>query len=63
LASTKREIKANIKLCQWACAGFQKKLEEKIMEVPKETQSSIRSLAQSVADDDKAENPEGKSNQ
>jgi len=43
--------------------GFQEKLEERPKEVPKETRCSIRSLAQSVAEDDKPENSEGNLNQ
>ena len=63
LASTKREMKADKKQWQRAFAEFQKQLEEKLKEVPKETRHSIRSLAKSVADDDKPENPEGNPNQ
>jgi len=48
LASTKREMKANKKQRQQAFAAFQKQLEEKLKEVPKETQSCIRFLAKSV---------------
>jgi hypothetical protein len=63
LASTKREMKANKKQWQWAFAEIQTQLEEKLKEVPQETRHSIRSLAKSVADHDKPENPEGNPNQ
>ena len=63
LASTRREMKANKKQWQRAITEFQKQLEEKLKEVPKQTQCSIGSLAKSVADDDKPENPEGNPNQ
>jgi hypothetical protein len=45
LASTKREMKANKKQWQRTFAEFQKQLEEKLKEVPRENQRSIRSLA------------------
>jgi len=63
LASTKREMKANKKQWQRAFAEFQKQLEEKLKEVPKKTRRSIRTLANSVAEDDKLGNPEGNPNQ
>jgi len=56
-------MKANKKQWQRAFAEFQKQLEEKLKEVPKETRRSIRSLAKFVVDDDKPENPEGNPNQ
>jgi hypothetical protein len=37
LATTKRELKANKKQCQWAFAEIQKQLEEKPKEVPEDT--------------------------
>jgi hypothetical protein len=51
-------MKANKKQWQRAFAKFQKQLEEKLKEVPRETRHSIRSLAESVADDDKPTDPE-----
>jgi len=59
LASTKREMKANKKQWQWAFTEFEEQLEGKLKEVPKETRCSIRSLAKSIAEDNKPENPEG----
>jgi len=47
----------------WGFAEFQNKIKEKLMDVPKETRHSIRSLAKSVAEDNKPENPEGNPNQ
>jgi hypothetical protein len=63
LASTKREMKANTKQWLRAFAEFQKQLEEKLKEVPRETRHSIRSLAESVADDAKPTDPEWNPNQ
>jgi hypothetical protein len=41
LALTKREMKANKKQWQQANAEFQKQLEEKLREIPKETRCSF----------------------
>jgi hypothetical protein len=62
LPSTKREMKANKKQWQRAFAEFQRQLEEKLKEVPRETRHSIRALAKSVADEDKPKDPEGNPN-
>jgi hypothetical protein len=63
LASTKREMKANKRQWERAFAEFQIQLEEKLKEVPRETQRSIRCLAKSVADDEEPKDPEGNPNQ
>jgi two-component sensor histidine kinase len=58
LASTKREMKAIKKQWQWDFAEFQKQLTEKLKDMPMELDLSIRSIAKSIADDNKPENAE-----
>jgi hypothetical protein len=51
-------MKAIKKQWQWDFGEFQKQLAEKLKDVPMELEVSIRSIAKSVADDNKPENPE-----
>jgi len=56
-------MKANKKQWQRAFAEFQQQHEKKLKKVPRETRCSIRSLAKSVDDDNKPNDPEGNPNQ